>query len=61
MRYMLFYTGLASTPDTVGLKNVTTGEVIHEVSVSRPSGVETRKQYNKVVNLLKTKYSPILN
>jgi hypothetical protein len=58
---MLFFTGLASTPNSVGLKCLTTGETIHEIEVAMPSGKDTRNKYNKVVNLLKQKYAPILN
>lgn len=53
MNYMLFFTGLASTPNSVGLKCLTTGETIHEIEVAMPSGKDTRNKYNKVVNLLK--------
>ena len=61
MHYYLFYTGLASTPNTVGIMCLTTNEVGHQVNVSMPSGRETRDKYYKFVNILKTKYSSILN
>lgn len=61
MKYLLFYTGLASTPFTVGLKCLTTGEIIHEIDVAMPTGKETRSRYNKFLNILKQKYAPILN
>lgn len=60
MKYMLFYTGLASTPDTVGLKCLTTNEVIHEISVSEPTGKGTRARYQKMIGILKNKYSHLL-
>jgi len=56
MKYMLFYTGLASTPNTVGLKCLTTGEIINEISVAMPTGNETRTKYNKIMSKLKEKY-----
>jgi hypothetical protein len=61
MNYMLFYTGLASTPNTVGLKNLDTGEKIHEITVARDSGKETRLMYNKYMGILKRKYSSLCN
>ena len=60
MNYMLFYTGLASTPNSVGLKCITTNEVICEISTSKPSGKETRKCYNKMIGILKEKFSCLL-
>jgi hypothetical protein len=57
---MLFYTGLASTPNTVGLKNLTTGEKIHEISCARPTGKETRACYQKYAGILKSKYKSII-
>jgi hypothetical protein len=57
MNYMLFYTGLVSTPFSVGLKCLTTNEIICEISTNRPTGKETRKIFNKYRNLLKQKYS----
>ena len=56
MDYILFYTGLASTPNSVGLKNITTNEIIHEISTDRPTGKETRKAYQKYMGVLKRKY-----
>lgn len=60
MNYFIFYTGLASTPNSVGLKCLTTNETICEISVACDSGKETRKKYNKVLNLLRRKYRNIL-
>ena len=60
MNYILFYTGLASTPNTVGLKCINTGEVIHEISVACNSGRNTRKKYNKYLSILNKKYASIL-
>lgn len=57
MNYMLFYTGCASTPNSVGLMVIETGEVIHEISTDRPTGKETRKRYEKFIKLLRSKYS----
>ena len=33
----------------------------HEIEVALPTGRDTRNKYNKMVNLLKQKYAPILN
>jgi hypothetical protein len=61
MKYIIFYTGLASTPDSVGLKNLTTNEVICEISCSRSTGKETREKYQKYKKILNTKYSNLVN
>lgn len=61
MRYIVFYTGLASTPNSVGLMCTTTGEVIHEIETSLPSGKATRERYEKLKSLLVRKYQSILN
>jgi len=60
MKYMLFYTGLASTPNSVGLKCLTNNEVICEINTSRETGKETRKAYNGFSALLKRKYKSLL-
>jgi len=60
MKYRLFFTGLCSTPWTVGLLNTTTGEKIHEISVDCETGKETRRKYEKMMVKLKTKYAHIL-
>ena len=60
MRYMLFYTGLASTPFSVGLKNITTGEVICEISTNEPTGKATRAKRDKYMDILKNKYSTLV-
>jgi hypothetical protein len=57
MEYIIFYTGLASTPFTVGLKCETTNEVIHEINVSRPTGRATRERYEKMKGILENKYN----
>ena len=60
MKYMLFYTGVASTPNSAGLKCLTTNEIVCEISTSKPSGKETRICYNRVMNKLKEKFSSLL-
>lgn len=60
-KYILFFTGLASTPHTVGVKCITTGEIIEEITVSRPSGTETREVYERIRKELETKYARLLN
>lgn len=52
----LFYTGLASTPDTVGVEDEVSGETIEEINVSKPSGKETRKKYETTKKYLIKKY-----
>jgi len=60
MNYIIFYTGLASTPFSVGLMNLTTGEKIHEIDCSRPSGKETRRCYEKFKGVLNRKYNNLI-
>lgn len=60
MQYMIFYIGVASTPHTVGLKNLTTNEVITQIDVSKTTGKETRKRTYKMVGILKSKYQHLL-
>jgi len=61
MEYQIFILGLASTPHTVTLECVTTGEIIQRICVARPTGRATRERYNKVIKLLNKKYKSILN
>jgi len=60
MEYQIFILGLASTPHTVTLECVTTGEIIQRVCVARKTGKATRKRYNKIINILNKKYKSIL-
>lgn len=60
MQYMLFYTGLASTPDSIGLKCLTTNEVICQIETSCPSGKDTRIRFQKFKFKLIGKYNSIL-
>ena len=60
MKYFIFFTGLASTPDLVGLKCITTNEIVCQINVSCPSGKETRQKYSKMISKLKQKYSNLL-
>lgn len=57
---MLFYTGLASTPNSVGLKCTNTGEIICQIETSMPTGKATREKYGKYVKILKEKFAAIL-
>ena len=59
--YGIFFTGVASTPNTVGLINWSNMEKIHEISCARPTGKETRKMYEKYSKILQSKYKHILN
>lgn len=61
MEYMIFYKGLASTPDSIGLKCLTTNEIICEIQTSCKSGKETRKKFQKYKTLLNNKFSSLLN
>jgi hypothetical protein len=61
MEHIIFFTGLASTPFTVGVKNVKTKKVVEEINVSKPSGKETRKAYNKAKTELQTRHKLLLN
>lgn len=61
MKYIIFYTGLASTPNSIGLKCITTNMVVCEIETARPSGKETRKRYNKMKNYITETYSSVLN
>ncbi len=60
MEYQIFIHGLASTPHTVTLENMTTGDIVQRVCVARKTGKETRKRTNKIVGLLMRKYKSIL-
>ena len=57
---MLFFTGLASTPNSIGLKCLSTNEIICSIETSRPSGKDTRKAYQKYVSILKKKYDILI-
>lgn len=61
MKYVLFFTGLATMPHSVGIKCLTAGEVIEEIVTSKPSGKETREVYEKTKKELETKYAKLLN
>jgi len=61
MKYRFFFTGLCSTPWTVGLLNVSTGEKIHEISVDCPNSKNSLIKYNKMMGILKKKYSHLVN
>lgn len=61
MQYMIFFTGLASTPDTVGLKCLTTNDIVCVINCSRPTGKETREKFEKYKRILNSKYSNLVN
>lgn len=61
MKYRLFFTGLCSTPFTVGLLCETTNEVIHEINVDCPKSSDSRKRYDKMMGILKVKYSTLID
>jgi hypothetical protein len=60
MEYQILVHGLASTPHLITLVNITTGEIIHSISVARPTGKATRERYNKIIKILNKKYHEIL-
>jgi hypothetical protein len=53
------YSGLASTPDTIYVKNTGTGEVIEKIVIADGfiTGKQQREVYNKQLKRLKEKYS----
>ncbi len=59
--YGIFYTGLASTPNSIGLMNWTTKEKISEISCSRRTGKATRAAYERYSAILKQKYKTTVN
>ena len=61
MNYMIFYSGVASTPYEVGLKNLTTNEIVCRISTDRPKGEDCRKAYKKYLGILNKKYKHLLN
>lgn len=50
MKYMLFYTGLVSTPFSVGLKNLSTNEVVCEISTDSSQSKISRQKVEKYIN-----------
>lgn len=56
MERTLFFTGVASTPNTVGVMELPSKTILEEINVSMSSGRQTRKIYNKTRNLLNEKY-----
>lgn len=56
MKYMIFFTGLASTPWSVGLYCITTSEVISEIGINEPTDRECRAKFQKYRSLLQKKY-----
>ena len=44
MKYRLFYTGMASTPDSVGLFCVTTSEIICQIETSMETGKSHQRE-----------------
>ncbi len=59
--YGIFFTGLASTPCTVGLIDWNSGEKISEIRCRGIHGKEIRAHSEKVVKKLEKAYSAILN
>lgn len=59
--FMLFTTGLASTPHSILIKCMKTGKIIEEIVTSKPSGRDTRQAYESARILLTQKYNHLLN
>jgi len=59
MSLQIMYSGLASTPDTIYVKNTGTGEVIEKIVIADGfiTGKQQREVYNKQLKRLKEKYS----
>lgn len=57
--YGIFFTGVCSTPSTIGLINWATGEKIIEISTDRTTGKATRAAYEKYKSILENKYKPL--
>ena len=60
-KYRLFYTGVASTPNSVGIISETTNEKLCEIDVAMPTGKETREKYDKIIGFLQKKFEKILS
>lgn len=60
LKYTMYYRGLASTPDCIGIVCNTTNEIICQIETARDTGKETRRVFEKYCNVLKQKYSAIL-
>lgn len=60
MKYYIYFTGLASTPNEIGLFCLTTNEVICRISTSRETGKDTRKAFQKYKKILNNKFKSIL-
>jgi hypothetical protein len=60
-RYGIFFTGVASTPTTVGLMDWNSGEKITEINCRGKRGEEIRGHYDRIVRKLEKAYSSVLN
>ncbi|MEO7048965.1 MAG: hypothetical protein ABI091_26920 [Ferruginibacter sp.] len=61
MKYGIFFTGLCSTPYTIGLINWTTGEKIHEIEIKGETGKSIRANFEKKRDLLNKKYKLLIS
>lgn len=59
MALQICYSGLASTPDTVFVKNTVTGVVVEKVEIANGfiTGKQQREVYRKQLKRLKEKYN----
>ena len=60
-KFQIFFTGVVSTPNSVGVWCVKSEIVICEIETSKPSGTATRKAYEKTKMELNIKYKDVLN
>ena len=59
MAFQIYYSGFASTPDCVYVKNTVTGEVVEKIQIANGfiTGQQQREVYRKQVKRLKEKYN----
>jgi hypothetical protein len=59
MALQIFYSGYASTPDSISVKNTVTGEVIEKIEIANGfiTGKQQREVYKKQHKRLKEKYN----
>ena len=59
MAYQIFYSGMASTPDSITVKNTCTGEVVEKIEIANGfiTGKQQREVYRKELKRLREKYN----
>jgi len=58
MALQIFHTGVSSTPDSIFVKNMNTGEVVEKIEIADGfiTGKQQREVYTKQLKRLKEKY-----